>query len=504
VDAHQLRQLRELRAQNERLRERDRTKDLLLALVGEELLVPLTTLKASAGLLQEALGDRDQGREVARLMRSVAAACGQVEALLQELLEFSRARATLPAFERHEVSPALLLTQVVGELSAAARSRGVVLELDLQERASIEADPERLREALTCALRAALAQGQAGSTVEVRVLPSEAEVRVEFSLADSPGARELPRLVAADPFSAWVLARGGEDTALALAVARHVAAEHGGRLEVHSNPEGTTLKLVLPRTRPASPLLLEELAGSPAQVPASLAELPEGADEGLLSFLHDLLSRYEAEKLRSQRLEETNRELERTFLEVVGAMVRMLDLHNAYTGPHSDRVAFYATCMARRLDPSLLQRKDFLYSLLLHDIGKIGLADSLLQKAGRLSEEELSRLRSHPEIGAQILESVRFLQPAIASVRHHHERWDGRGYPDGLAGSEIPLPARIIAVADAFDAMTSDRPYRKRLSLEEARQELERNAGRQFDPEVVGAFLQAWDEILEYCQKVRA
>lgn len=131
----------------------------------------------------------------------------------------------------------------------------------------------------------------------------------------------------------------------------------------------------------------------------------------------------------------------------------------------------------------------------MHDIGKIGVAESLLQKVGKLTLEEHQILQSHATVGAELLESIDFLRPALATVRHHHERWDGKGYPDGLVGKAIPLWARILAVADSFDTMIVDRPYRKALSLQEARSEVEKMAGIQYDPEVVAAFLEIYEGI---------
>ena len=162
-----------------------------------------------------------------------------------------------------------------------------------------------------------------------------------------------------------------------------------------------------------------------------------------------------------------------------------------------ERVLDYARAVARHLDPTLLSRPEFLYGLLLYDIGKIGVTESVLSKTGGLTETERRAAEAHSEIGADLLTSVGVLQPAIDAVRSHHERWDGSGYPDGLEGQQIPILARIIAVVDSFDAMTVDRPYRDALTLEDARAQIKLGAGHAFDPTVVEAFQRAWEEISE-------
>jgi ribonuclease P protein subunit RPR2 len=126
---------------------------------------------------------------------------------------------------------------------------------------------------------------------------------------------------------------------------------------------------------------------------------------------------------------------------------------------------------------------------MLHDLGKLSIMDTILRKPERLTAEEFTIIKSHPVVGAKILEPLRFLTREICAVRHHHERWDGTGYPDGLGGENIPLVARVVTVADVFDAITSNRPYRTALALEEARAEITRGSGSHFDPAVVDAFM---------------
>ena len=177
------------------------------------------------------------------------------------------------------------------------------------------------------------------------------------------------------------------------------------------------------------------------------------------------------------------------------SLAKAVDARDAYTGRHSDRVADLAARIAARLGADEGQIELTRIAASLHDLGKLAVPEEILRKPGPLSEAERAVLERHPQIGYQMLESLG-VDPIAEYVRHHHERWDGGGYPDGLPGEEIPLGARIIFVADAFDAMTSDRVYRSRLSETDALAELERNAGTQFDPDIVSALAEELDEAL--------
>jgi putative nucleotidyltransferase with HDIG domain len=182
-------------------------------------------------------------------------------------------------------------------------------------------------------------------------------------------------------------------------------------------------------------------------------------------------------------------ETERTYDATLQALSNALDVRDSETEGHSRRVVDYMELIIGQLTIAPEGLSNLRRGALLHDIGKIGVPDNVLRKPAALSESEWALMRRHPEHGARIIAKIPFLEDVSRIVRHHHERWDGCGYPDGLAGEAIPLGARIFAVADSFDAMTSDRPYRCAMSLDEARCEVTRCRGSQFDPEVVDAFL---------------
>lgn len=187
----------------------------------------------------------------------------------------------------------------------------------------------------------------------------------------------------------------------------------------------------------------------------------------------------------SHRLSEA---LEAAQFDAIKALAQAIEEKDHYTGGHCERMVAYAEAMAKELALSEDATKTLRYVALLHDVGKIGIPEGILNKAGRLSEEEFAVMKTHPEKGAEIVRRISSLAPVADLIYCHQERYDGLGYPAGLAGREIPLEARIVAVLDAFDAMTSDRPYRKSLPTETAVQELRRYSNIQFDPDIVEVF----------------
>jgi len=171
-----------------------------------------------------------------------------------------------------------------------------------------------------------------------------------------------------------------------------------------------------------------------------------------------------------------------------------IEARDPYTQGHSARVTALAEEIALRLGWSEERLESLRVGGPLHDIGKLAVSDHVLRKEGSLEEHELAEIRKHPKAGARLILRVAALREAIPYVLYHHERWDGAGYPTGKAGEEIPLEARVLAVADAFDAMTSDRPYRRALGRAEALAEVERCAGTQFDPQIARVFLELFEE----------
>jgi putative nucleotidyltransferase with HDIG domain len=187
-------------------------------------------------------------------------------------------------------------------------------------------------------------------------------------------------------------------------------------------------------------------------------------------------------------------ELEEMFFQTAESLADAIEKRDPYTGGHTQRVTLYSQVIARYLQLKPLERKWVKIASVLHDIGKIGVEDDILRKPERLSPEEFNMIKRHSDMGAEILEHIRQLREIVPGVKYHHEQVNGKGYPDGLRGEQIPLLAKIVAVADTYDAMTTDRPYRKAMEKETAIEELKRCSGTQFDKEVVEAFIQAYQK----------
>lgn len=191
----------------------------------------------------------------------------------------------------------------------------------------------------------------------------------------------------------------------------------------------------------------------------------------------------------NEKLEDSKEQLEQAYLDMVQTLRYTVEAKDSYTRGHSDRVSEYSVLIGEKLGLPAEQIKTLRIGGLFHDIGKIGIPDSILLKPAKLTDEEYSQIKNHPSIGAHILGSAAIFQDIIPIVKHHHERYDGNGYPSKLKGEEIPYLARIAAVADTFDAMTSRRSYRGPIDIEHVKEEIKRCEGTQFDPQIAEVFL---------------
>ena len=209
----------------------------------------------------------------------------------------------------------------------------------------------------------------------------------------------------------------------------------------------------------------------------------------LLLFAEDLRTMAGRERMRREEAEAALGETRGAYLTLVRTLALVCEMKDNYTRNHLDRTYQFAMSLTQRVAPELAKDASIQYGYLLHDIGKVGIPDQILNKPGPLDDAEWERMKTHPLIGYQLVANIHFLGDAVQIVKSHHERWDGRGYPEGLAGGNIYLPARIFSIIDTFDAMTTDRPYRAAMPVDHALEEIERMGGTQFDPDLANEFV---------------
>jgi len=238
-----------------------------------------------------------------------------------------------------------------------------------------------------------------------------------------------------------------------------------------------------------SPITEEETVASLRARLARTERQAAARQRQLERYAADLREVFKQERAHAQ-------ELRRSYRATVRALSNAVEARDAYTGKHAERVAAYGMELARATGVEVADSPQIEFGFLLHDVGKVGVPDAILFKSSALTEAEYALVRRHPVIGSEILRDVDFLGEGKLVVRHHHERWDGQGYPDGLHGEAIPLAARVFAVADALDALTTDRPYRPASTFAVAREVIRAGSGTQFDPAVVAAYEEIPDERL--------
>ena len=237
----------------------------------------------------------------------------------------------------------------------------------------------------------------------------------------------------------------------------------------------------------------EQLRERISELEAELAKRTREAaekEQQLERYAADLRETFKEERARSL-------ELRRSYMLTVRALASAVEARDAYTGRHAERVAAYGLQLAEVFGMRLGDQPEIEFGFLLHDAGKVAVPDAILFKPGRLTNAERLIIEQHPITGSEIVRDIEFLGAARDVIRHHHERWDGTGYPDQLAGEAIPISARIFAVADTLDALTTNRPYRRASTLAQARSIILQGDGTHFDPRVIEAFKRLPDEEIE-------
>ncbi|HLY60114.1 MAG TPA: HD domain-containing phosphohydrolase [Terriglobia bacterium] len=331
----------------------------------------------------------------------------------------------------------------------------------------------------------------------IRTLLSQKLARHGFTCATSPSGEHSLELLSRETFDA-IISDLNLPGVSGLVLLKEVLAQHRGTAFIMITGEGDVRAGVQAMQSGADdylvkPFAFDSMLGS---VERALDKKRHEAElEQYRLRLEELVDE------RSKQYATARIQIELTYDETLGALGAALDLRDTETEGHSRRVSRYAMEMARTYGCSEEELKHIVRGSYLHDIGKIGIPDSILLKPAKLTEEETAVMQTHARIGYELLQRIAFLEPAAEIVLTHQEKFDGTGYPQGLAGAQIPLGSRFFSVADTLDAMTSDRPYRRALPFSTARHEIERQSGRQFSPEAVKIFLSRpetiWKDIRE-------
>ena len=446
--------------------------EVYTTLLAHELRTPVTVVLTYLQLLERA--DPDGNPEVRQRYLSLARAkAADLARIVSELTAFTDLTnghsPTIAALDRASRTTVGALIQ---DLTAGKRVRA---EVTAEADAAL-VDTERLRVALEQVIDNALRFGKPDSEVLVSAVlenPGGVPRLVVRITNEGDAIPDAVRALIFEPFRQGeqnhrVRLHGG--LGLGLTVARLAVEGAGGFLGLESGPF-TTFRLDLPqRQDPVAQearLLREQVALADAQAQRAVRDFRAAHHQALVL----------AERLDS------------AYLATITALARAVEIRDHRTGGHVERVRRAALEVAKTLGVEGDALRDLDFGALLHDVGKIGVPDAILSKEGPLTTEEHQVMRGHPEIGRRMLEGIPLLQSALDVVLYHHERWDGSGYPRGLAGATIPLAARIVAVVDVYDSMTSHRPYRAGLTPNVALVEIGRGRGTQFDPVVVDAFL---------------
>jgi len=483
------------------LKESEKMKDLFLAIVALEMETPINILQGHLELIENLSGNISLPQEIEEYLASINMAAHRLNFLIQEFYSFATMKSGIAKLKKDKINISDLLKELLEDYRGKAEEKRISIEINAPDSGSyIEGDYLRIKDAFSRLISNAINFTDENGRVLLECMEdkSKVEVRVSDTGIGIPDNQKdnifTPFFQIADSYQ-----RKEGVTGLGLSIARHIFELHGGKISLNSQAgKGSSFTVTLPKFHYDKKEYLEELRAIYPISAESASDIPLQEDKQILFYAQEFSRLYSNETMKVKQLEERLQEMEMTFIQTIASLVQAIDLREAYTGgKHTGRVANYARIIAKYLDPQLLEKKDFIYSLLLHDIGNIGIAEQILSKTDKLTKEEWDIIKLHPQIGAEIISQIKFLEPSLLSVRSHHERWDGNGYPDGLMGEEIPLPSRIIAVADALEAMTTDRPYRKALAPEEAKKEILKGKGTQYDPSVVDAFEMAWSDLKE-------
>ncbi|MEW6621330.1 MAG: HD domain-containing phosphohydrolase [bacterium] len=467
----------ELERTNADLKRNNQAKSEFVSIASHELRTPLTVIKGYISLLkQEDIGNNPEKR--LDFLHRMDVQTNHMIKLVNNLLNVSRIERGWFGIYRDVIDIAVLVKSVVDNLISTTSIHQFRINFP-SDFPVIIGDKDRLEEVLTNLIDNGIRYSPQGGEIIIEGMVEEDEVKIivqdqGMGISDEYLPHLFEKFQRVEPH----LVKG---TGLGLAISKGIVEAHGGKIWVES-AIGRGSKFIF--TLPIKLTLAEELEN------VKFIEILKEAERISMSDIKkavDFLSKQGelVSKMKNVKISD----LLNNSLGPFKTLLMAIDAKTPYTLDHSMKVTEYAMMIADELEMSLTEKRNLRLSALLHDIGRVEVPEEILCKQSKLTEDELKRIQEHPLAGVRILAPLRGLEWVIGGVLHHHERFDGTGYPDKLRGEAIPLFARIIGIADAYSAMISRRPYRKELSKEEALSEIKRNEGQQFDPYIAEVFL---------------
>jgi putative nucleotidyltransferase with HDIG domain len=467
----------ELERINKDLKRLNQAKSEFVSIASHELRTPLTAIKGYITLLMHDEISNNREKRLDFLHR-MDAQTNHLIKLINNLLSISRIESGWFGIYRDVIDIPTMVESVITNLKPSTTIHQFKTYFP-PNFPLIIGDQDRLEEVFTNLIDNGIRYSPEGGEIIIEGEVEEEEVKISIQDQGLGIPKEhLPHIF--ERFHRMQPHRPGS-TGLGLSISKGIVEAHGGKIWVESTI-GVGSKFTF--TLPIKVTLAEELES------AKFMEILKEAERISMSDIKKAIDFLSQQKELISKMKGVGIiDLLDKSLGPIRTLLMAIDAKSPYTIDHSMKVAEYTMMIADELKLSSKEKRDLRLAALLHDIGRVEVPDEILYKPGKLTEEELKKIQEHPTTGAQIMAPLRELECVIAGILHHHERFDGTGYPDRLKGEEIPLSARIIGLADAYSAMTSSRPYRKELSKQEAIAEIKKNEGRQFDPHIAEVFL---------------
>lgn len=444
----------------------DLQKDEFLEIAAHELRTPLIPIIGTTELLLKLLKGRVDEKE-SRFLEDIQSGGHDLLNIVNNLLDFASTNQG-HYYQRESATISIndLCLDVIAELRSQAAEAQVDIILEISPKdIQVITYPGLLRRALYHLVQNGIKFNVVGGNVKIKVQDKKETVTIQI-IDDGIG---IPKGELENIFNPLFqveghLTRKNGGLGVGMAIASRAVEQLNGTLAIESQVgKGSTCTIRFDK----------EIVSKEQEI-SSLQERLGSSQKQSLAYAKDITSLY--------------KQLQNLFIETIDAAVQAIEAKDAYTRGHTERVTNYSVQIGHKMGLSKQALVDLGTAGRIHDIGKIGIPDAILNKPDRLTEQEFEIIKSHVQIGRDIMQPMEFLNDIAPIAFSHHERWDGKGYPDGLKGAEIPIGGRIMAVADAFDAMTSDRPYRKGMPKQKAVSILQEGAGTQWDPEIVSLF----------------